>query len=81
MTNQNAKRNRSCCILVLCRRPIDGCHCERSEAIRLWRIATPAFGGLAMTTPQIKSDIALGSNLDIYILTFVFSLVSQKELL
>jgi len=23
-------------------------------------IATPAFGGLAMTTPQIKSDIAVG---------------------
>jgi len=48
--------------LLLCRRPIDGCHCERSEAISILRrpeIATSAFGGLAMTTPQIKSDIAL----------------------
>ena len=48
--------------LVLCRRPIDGCHCERSEAISILQrpeIATSAFGGLAMTTPQIKSDRTL----------------------
>jgi len=44
-------------MLVLCNNVIDGCHCERSEAISIvcyHEIATAFEKGLAMTTPQIK---------------------------
>jgi hypothetical protein len=43
--------------IVLCNSSIEGCHCERSEAISIvgrYEIATAFEKGLAMTTPQIK---------------------------